>query len=64
LILKFAPASHPPLTIRKHVNEILAMLHSPIVRIRRLLDGGLIEIGLVIRNGAVTALKISGMLLQ
>jgi hypothetical protein len=21
--------SHPPLTIRKHVNEILAMLHSP-----------------------------------
>jgi len=33
-------------------------------RISRLLAGGLIEIGFVIRNGAATALKISGMLLQ
>jgi hypothetical protein len=33
-------------------------------RISRLLDGGLIEIGFVIRNGAATALRISGMLLQ
>ena len=29
LEVRVSPASHPPLTIRKHVNKILAMLHSP-----------------------------------
>jgi hypothetical protein len=68
LILKFASASQPstadyPQACKCNSGDA-AFADWTVGRISRLLDGGLIEIGFVIRNGAATALRISGMLLQ
>jgi hypothetical protein len=60
-------AGYPLLTIRKHVSEILATLHSPTGRYDGSTDcstTGLIEIGFAYHDGDVTVLKVRGILLQ